>query len=99
MSREAHVPFCERLRVQLPRPTHRFNLSHRDIEGLLAERGITVSHESIRLWSIKLGPEFAKRLRGKHRGFGDPFHIDEVLPKLGGKHHYLWQGWSSMGMS
>ena len=78
---------------------HRFNLSHRDIEGLLAERGITVSHESIRLWSIKFGPEFAKRLRGKHRGFGDPFHIDEVFLKNGGKHHYLWQGWSRMGMS
>ena len=42
---------------------HRFNLSHRDIEDLLAERSVTVSHESIRLWCIKFGPEFAKRLR------------------------------------
>ena len=73
MSREAHVPFCERLGVQLPRPTHRFNLSHRDIEDLLAERGITVSHESIRLWCIKFGPKFARLLRGKHQGFGDTF--------------------------
>ena len=40
---------------------HRFNLSHRDIEDVLAERGITVSHESIRLWCIKFGPEYAKR--------------------------------------
>ena len=61
------------------------------IEGLLAERGITVSHESIRLWSIKLGPEFAKRLRGKHRGFGDTFYIDEVFLKIGGKQPYLWR--------
>ncbi len=39
---------------------HRFNLSHRDIEDLLAERGIAVSHESIRLWCIKFGPKYAR---------------------------------------
>ena len=39
---------------------HRFNLSHRDIEDLLAERGIAVSYEAIRLWCAKFGPEFAK---------------------------------------
>ena len=39
MSREAHVPFCERLRVQLPRPTHRFNLSHRDIDEVFLKLG------------------------------------------------------------
>ena len=44
---------------------HRFNLSHRDIEDLLAERRISVSHESMRLWCIKFGPVFAKRLRRK----------------------------------
>ena len=50
---------------------HRFNLSHRGIEELLVEWGITVSYESIRLWGIKFGPEFAKRRRRKHWGFGD----------------------------
>ena len=45
---------------------HRFNLSHRDIEDLLAQRGVTVSHESIRLWCVKFGPEYAKRLWRKH---------------------------------
>ncbi len=50
---------------------HRFSLSHRDVEDLLAERGITVSRESIRLWCNKFGPEIAQRLRRKHPGFGD----------------------------
>ena len=58
---------------------HRFNLSHRDIEDLLAERGITVSYESIRLWGIKFGPEFARRLRRKHPGLGDTLYIDEIF--------------------
>ena len=44
---------------------HRFNLSHRDIEGLLAERGITARYESVRLWCNKFGSQYAKRL--KHR--------------------------------
>ena len=70
---------------------HRFNLSHRDIEDLLAERGITVSHESIRLWCIKFGPRFARRLRRKHKGFGDTFHVDEAFVKIRGKQHYLWR--------
>ena len=75
---------------------HRFNLSHRRdagpfIEDLLAERGITVSYESIRLWCIKFGPKFAKRLKHKHQGFGDNFYIDEVFVKINGKQHYLWR--------
>ena len=48
---------------------HRFNLSTRDIEDLLAERGIVVSYESIRLWCIKFGPKYAGRLRRKHQGY------------------------------
>ena len=70
---------------------HRFNLSHRDIEELLAERRISVSHESMRLWCIKFGPVFARRLRRKHRGFGDTFYVDEVFVKIRGKQHYLWR--------
>ena len=50
---------------------YRFSLSHRDIEDLLAERGITVSHESVRLWCNKFGPKYARRLKRKHRGYGD----------------------------
>ena len=50
---------------------YRFNLSFRDVEDLLAERGITVSYESIRLWCTKFGRIYANRLKRKHRGFGD----------------------------
>jgi putative transposase len=57
---------------------HRFTLSHRDIEDLLAERGITVSYEAIRLWCNKFGSEHAKRLKRKHQGFGDTFYSDVV---------------------
>jgi putative transposase len=70
---------------------YRFNLSHRDIEDLLAERGITVSREAIRLWCIKFGALYARRLKRKHRGFGDTFFIDEVFVKINGKQHYLWR--------
>ena len=69
----------------------RFNLSHRDIEDLLAERGITVTYETIRLWCIKFGPKFARRLKRKHQGYGDTFFIDEVFVKINGKQHYLWR--------
>ena len=70
---------------------YRFNLSGRDIEDLLAKRGIAVSYESIRLWCIKFGSEYAKRLRRRHQGYGDTFFIDEVFVKIQGKQHYLWR--------
>ncbi len=69
----------------------RFNLSHRDVEDLLAERGITVSREAIRLWCIKFGSKYARRLKRNHKGYGDTFFIDEVFVKINGKQHYLWR--------
>lgn len=69
----------------------RFNLSHRDIEDLVAQRGIIVTHESIRLWCNKFGPKYAARLRKKHQGYGDTFYIDEVFIKILGKQRYLWR--------
>ena len=69
----------------------RFNLSHRDIEDLLAQRGILVSYESIRLWCIKFGRIYARRLKRRHHGYGDTFYIDEVFVKINGKQHYLWR--------
>tara|TARA_B100000809_G_scaffold256962_1_gene297757 strand:+ start:1286 stop:1972 length:687 start_codon:yes stop_codon:yes gene_type:complete len=69
----------------------RFNLSHRDIEDLLAERGIIVSREAIRLWCIKFGAIYTRRLKRNHRGYGDTFFIDEVFVKINGKQHYLWR--------
>jgi len=70
---------------------YRFNLSYRDVEDLLAERGVNVSYESIRLWCNRFGPEYAKRLKRKHQGYGDTFFIDEVFVKINGKQHYLWR--------
>lgn len=70
---------------------YRFNLSHRDIEDLLAERGIYVTYEAIRLWCNRFGPKYATRLKRKHRGYGDTFFIDEVFVRIDGKQHYLWR--------
>ena len=70
---------------------YRFNLSHRDIEDLLAERGINVTYEAIRLWCNRFGPKYATRLKRKHRGYGDTFVIDEVFIRIGGVQHYLWR--------
>jgi len=70
---------------------YRFNLSHRDIEDLLSERGINVTYEAIRLWCNRFGPKFATKLKRKHRGYGDSFFIDEVFIKIDGKQHYLWR--------
>jgi putative transposase len=65
--------------------------SHRDIEDLLAERGINVTYEAIRLWCNRFGPKYATRLKRKHRGYGDTFFIDEVFIRIGGIQHYLWR--------
>ena len=69
----------------------RFNLSIRDVEDLLAQRGIIVSYEAIRLWINKFGPKYARKLKRKHGGFGDTFFIDEVFIKIDGVQHYLWR--------
>ena len=70
---------------------YRFTLSFRDIEDLLAEKSISVSYESIRLWCIKFGPAYARKLKRRHSGFGDTFYLDEVFIKINGKQHYLWR--------
>ena len=70
---------------------YHFNLSHRDVEDLLAERGIAVSREAIRLWCIKFGAIYTRRLKRKHRGYGDVFYIDEVFVRINGKQNYLWR--------
>jgi putative transposase len=70
---------------------HRFNRSHRDVEDLLAERGINVSYEAIRLWCIKFGARYARRLKRRHHGYSDTFYIDEVFVKINGKQQYLWR--------
>ncbi|WP_376093810.1 IS6 family transposase [Roseomonas sp. CCTCC AB2023176] len=68
-----------------------FSLSLRDIELLLAERGITVTHESIRRWVLRFGSEFAGKLRKRRPRPGDTWHLDEVFLRINGELHYLWR--------
>src|SRR4028119_296378 len=58
---------------------HVFSLSLRDVELILAERGIAVTHESIRQWGLKFGGDFARKLRRRRPRPGDIWHLDEVL--------------------
>jgi putative transposase len=57
---------------------HRFTLSFRDVEDLLAERGIIVSYESIRKWCLKFGPDYANQLRKRQGKLEDTWHMDEM---------------------
>lgn len=70
---------------------YRFNLSHRDIGDFPAERGIIVSGEAIRLWCIKFGAIYTRRLKRNHTGYFDTFYIDEVFLKINVKRHFLWR--------
>jgi putative transposase len=70
---------------------HRFTLSFRDVEDLLAERGITVSYEAIRSWCRKFGPEYARTLRRRQGPLGDIWHVDEVFVTIRVERHYLWR--------
>src|ERR671917_2981709 len=77
---------------------HVFSLSLRDVELILAERGITVAHESIRRWCLKFGRDFASRLRRRRPRPGDTWHLDEVFLHIGGKLHYLWRAVDKHGV-
>jgi len=69
----------------------RFSLSLRDVEDLLAERGIAVSHETIRFWVGKFGRLYAKAIRRDRPPVGDKWHLDEVVISIRGKKHWLWR--------
>ena len=69
----------------------RFALSFRDVEDLLAERGITVSYEAIRSWCRKFGPAYARNLRRRQGCLGDIWLVDELFATICGECHYLWR--------
>jgi putative transposase len=69
----------------------RFTLSFRDIDELLAARGIFVTYETIRQWCLKFGQAFANELRRRQPRRGDKWHLDEMVITMNGKHHYLWR--------
>src|SRR5215471_5162495 len=75
-----------------------FSLSLRDVELLLAERGVIVSHESIRRWCLKFGRSFANKLRRRRPRPGDIWHLDEVFIRINGKQHYLWRAVDQQGV-
>jgi putative transposase len=76
---------------------HCFSLSLRDVETLLAERGIVVSHESIRAWGLRFGRAFATALKRRRPRPGDKWHLDEVFIRIRGKVHYLWRAVDQQG--
>src|SRR6267378_4220546 len=69
----------------------RFTLSFRDVEELLAMRGVALSYETVREWCLKFGQTYANRLRRKTSRPGDIWHLDEVFLKINGRIHYLWR--------
>ena len=69
----------------------RFSLSLRDVEELLAERGVAVTYETIGQWVRRFGPVFAQELRRRGRRPGDKLHLDEVALKINGRRHWLWR--------
>src|SRR5215210_262928 len=69
----------------------RFPLSLRNVDEILAARGIVVSHETVRPWGLKFGQGIANRIRRRLPRAGDKGHLDEVAVKIAGKKHWLWR--------
>src|SRR5690348_12703176 len=69
----------------------RFTLSYRDVEDLLAERGLDISYETVRSWVLKFGPVIARRLRRRRPRPSDRWHLDEMVVRIAGKRMYLWR--------
>ena len=70
---------------------YRFSLSFRDVEELMAQRGVVVTYETIRIWAEKFGRAYAKRLRYRAGSAGDQRFLDEMFVKMNGKGLILWR--------
>jgi putative transposase len=70
---------------------YRFSLSYRDVEELMVERGVPLSHEAVRYWCRKFGQAYANALRRRRPRPGDKWHLDEVFLTINKKRHYLWR--------
>src|SRR5260221_504123 len=75
----------------------RFTLSLRDVEALLAERGIEVSYEAIRSWTQKFGTQFARNLRRSRPKPTGSWHLDEMVVRIGGRRMFLWRAVDNEG--
>jgi putative transposase len=69
----------------------RFCLSYRDVEELMAARGVILTYEAVRYWCRKFGQTYAQRLRHRRPRPGDKWHLDEILLTINKEHHYLWR--------
>ncbi|GGP84422.1 hypothetical protein GCM10010247_67170 [Streptomyces calvus] len=69
----------------------RFPLNFREVEELMLERGVLVSHETVRRWCAKIGQIYAPGLRRRRPRPGDKWHLDEVFVKINGEVKYLWR--------
>ena len=69
----------------------RFTLSYRDVEELLAERGLDISYETVRCWVLKFGPVIARRLRRCRPRPSNRWHLDEMVVRIAGERMYLWR--------
>jgi len=76
---------------------HRFCLSFREVEELLAERGITVTYETVRQWCRKFGPAYARKLKKRQGRLGDTWHLDEVFVSIQSEQQYLWRAVDQAG--
>lgn len=76
---------------------HRFNHSYRDIQDELAFRGINVSHETVRSWSIKFSNHFRDIIKKRERKSSDKWHLDEMTVKINGEFFILWRAVDSEG--
>lgn len=77
---------------------HRFPLSLRDVEDLLAERGIDVSFQTVSEWATKFSRKLAHHLRRRSRGnFADKWHLDEIVVSIKGKKYWLWRAVDANG--
>ena len=70
---------------------HRYCMSFRDVEDLLAERGIIVSYKTVRQWCGKFGPDYARQLKRRQGRLGDTWFLDEVFVTINGQRQYLWR--------
>jgi putative transposase len=75
----------------------RFTLSYRDVEELLAERGLDISYETVRRWVLKFGPAFARNLRRLQPRPSAQWHLDEMAVVIGGRRLWLWRAVDSEG--
>ena len=77
---------------------YRFSMSLRDVEDLLAARGVVVSYETIRAWATKFGSQYARVIRRDRPKVADKWHLDEVVLPMNGQKYWLWRAVDSLSL-